>query len=67
MIQLAACITESLGMTLWRQHSYNIRSFKKLYRLVQRLKHSTSKDEKKKAQRELMIIEPKSCKPLMEP
>lgn len=57
MIQLAACITESLGMTLWRQHSYNIRSFKKLYRLVQRLKHSTSKDEKKKAQRELMIIE----------
>ena len=57
MIQLAACITENLGVTSWRQHSYNIRSFKKLYRLVQRLKHSTSKDEKKKAQKDKLIIE----------
>lgn len=32
----------------WRQHQYNLRQFKKLYRKIQKLRHSTSKDEKKK-------------------
>ena len=40
MIQLAAIISHGLGMTLWRQHDYNIRSFKKRYRIAQKLKHS---------------------------
>lgn len=57
MIQLAAIISHGLGMTLWRQHDYNIRSFKKLYRIAQKLKHSTSKDEKKKTQKKQLIIE----------
>ncbi|ACN13769.1 transposase (IS4 family protein) [Desulforapulum autotrophicum HRM2] len=57
MIQIAAMISQGLGMTLWRQYDYNIRSFKKLYRIAQKLKHSTSKDEKKKAQRKQLIIE----------
>lgn len=51
MIQIAAIISQSLGMSVWRQSEYNIRSFKKLYRQAQRLKHSTSKDENKKARR----------------
>ena len=32
----------------WRQHQYNLRQFKKLYRKIQKLRHSSSKDEKKK-------------------
>lgn len=57
MIQLAAVISQSLGMSVWRQSEYNIRSFKKLYRQAQRLKHSTSKDEMKKAQRAQLVID----------
>lgn len=57
MIQLAAVISQSLGMSVWRQSEYNIRSFRKLYRKAQRLKHSTSKDEKKKTQRAQLIID----------
>ena len=36
----------------WRQFAYNIRQFKKKYRNVQRLKHSTSKDKNKQKTRE---------------
>jgi hypothetical protein len=32
----------------WRQHQYNLRRFKALYRKIQKLRHSTSKDENKK-------------------
>ncbi len=39
----------SLG---WRQHDYNLRQFKRHYRVVQTLKHSTSKDEVKQAARQ---------------
>lgn len=34
----------------WRQHAYHQRQFKKQYRKVQRLKHSTSRDETKHQQ-----------------
>ena len=57
IIQIAAFISQICGMTMWRQHEYNIRSFKKLFRQAQKLKHSTSKDENKKAARKLLIIE----------
>lgn len=57
MIALAAVIGQGIGSTMWRQSDYNIRSFKKLYRNAQRLKHSTSKDEKKKARRSRQIME----------
>lgn len=36
----------------WRQHAFNLRQFKRLYRIVQTLKHSASKDEVKKAARQ---------------
>lgn len=32
----------------WRQHQYNLRQFKKQYRKLQRLRHSTSRNETKK-------------------
>ena len=57
MIQLAALICDDLGMSLWRQHDYNVRSFKKLYRIAQKMKHSTSKDEEKKALKKQQLIE----------
>lgn len=57
IIQICALIANALDMTLWRQYVYNIKSFKRLYRRAQQLKRSTSKNEKKKADREQLIIE----------
>ncbi len=57
MIQTAAIICQEMGMNMWRQSEYNIRAFKKLYRTVQRLKHSTSKNEKKQAEKASQILE----------
>ena len=56
MIQLAVLISQDQGQSLWRQHEYSIRSFKKLFRRTQQLKRSTSRDAKKKAIREALII-----------
>lgn len=56
MIQLAALISHTHGVSLWRQYEYSIRSFKKLFRRAQQLKRSTSKDENKKAVRKELII-----------
>jgi hypothetical protein len=39
------------GLTDWRQSAYNIRCLRKLYRRLQQLKRSTSKDEAKRAAR----------------
>jgi hypothetical protein len=41
----------------WRQHQYNLRQFKKSYRKIQKLRHSTSKDEKKKKAQAEKIVE----------
>lgn len=41
----------------WRQHRYNLRQFKTLYRKIQKLRHSTSKDESKKRAKEEQICE----------
>ncbi len=41
----------------WRQHQYNLRQFKALYRKIQKLRHSTSKDESKKRAKEIKICE----------
>ena len=57
MIHFAAVVSQDMGMTLWRQHAYNVRSFKKLFRIAQKIKHSTSKDEEKKAQKKKQVIE----------
>lgn len=49
LIEIIAGLCEDLGLTEWRQSAYQLRQFKKLYRQVQRLKHSTSKDPDKRA------------------
>ncbi len=41
----------------WRQHQYNLRQFKALYRKIQKLRHSTSKDEDKKRAQAAKICE----------
>ena len=57
MIQLVAILCQSLGLSIWRQHEYNIRSFKKLYRQAQRLRHSNSKDKNKRSARQQLIAD----------
>lgn len=57
IIQICALLTNALDMSLWRQYVYNIKAFKMLYRKVQQLKRSKSKDEAKKADKEQMIVE----------
>lgn len=41
----------------WRQHRSNLRKFKKLYRTIQKLRHSTSKNKDKQQARETLIRE----------
>jgi transposase, IS5 family len=47
----------SLGITVWRQSNYNIRKIKKLFRKVQKLKRSKSKDKEKQEGRQALIVE----------
>jgi hypothetical protein len=49
LIGLIAGLCEELGILGWRQSAYRLRQLKKLYRQVQRLKHSTSQDPEKRA------------------
>ena len=42
-------------LTGWRQGQHNIKTFKKQYRIIQKQKHSTSKDETKKLAQEEVI------------
>ncbi|MCU7940582.1 MAG: hypothetical protein KZQ64_00815 [gamma proteobacterium symbiont of Bathyaustriella thionipta] len=51
----SARLAEQYGLPGWRQFKNNIRQFKKQYRKIQILKHSTSKDETKKLQRAELI------------
>jgi hypothetical protein len=50
-IEISAALCQDHGLTDWRQSAYNIRCLKKLYRRLQQLKRSTSKDEDKRAAR----------------
>ena len=52
-----AMICSETGFSDWRQSRHNIRGIKKLFDKVRKLKHSTSKDKKKKAKKEQAIIE----------
>ncbi len=56
MISGIAIICSEVDITAWRQSAYNIRTIKKLLRCIQKLKHSTSKNEAKKKEREDFII-----------
>jgi len=51
VIELTGRICEQEGISDWRQYRFNLKQLKKLYRSAQKIKHSTSKDEDKKAAR----------------
>jgi len=48
VIETSADLCDTHALTEWRQSAYNIKQFKKAYRVIQRLRHSTSKDEEKR-------------------
>jgi len=47
-IETCADLSRANGLSEWRQSAYNVRQFKKAYRVIQQLRHSTSKDEAKR-------------------
>jgi len=49
LIRLVAGLCAELGIAGWRQSAYQLRQLKKLYRQVQRLKHSSAQDPDKRA------------------
>ncbi len=49
IITLIALLCSKSNLDGWRQSMYLIRKVKRLYRIISKLKHSTSKDEHKKA------------------
>lgn len=57
VIELTAGLCADTGIDGWRQSKHNLRKIKKLYRQAQKLKHSTSKDEQKKAQRAIVVTD----------
>ena len=56
-IRLIAAICLDLGFQEWRQSCYYIRKIKKLFRFIQKLKHSNSKKQDKKDERSELIQE----------
>ena len=56
-IEISADFCAANELTEWRQSAYLIRQLKKMYREVQRTKHSTSKDEAKRKQKQEAIRE----------
>ena len=57
VIEICAILAGDYNLPGWRQHRYHQRQFKKQYRKVQRLKHSTSKDASKQQRKEQEIQE----------
>ena len=57
MIRLCTALCESCGLPGWRNNKPNIRQFKKLYRKVQKLRHSTSQNAEKRQAKEVAIGE----------
>jgi hypothetical protein len=57
VIELIMRLSDSLGLYGWRQGIHLLKKVKKLFRKAQQLKRSTSKDPKKKAKREQLIID----------
>lgn len=54
---LIASMSQKEGLTEWRQSEFNLRQIKKCYRKVQKIKHSTSKDESKQEAQQEAVIE----------
>ncbi len=57
LIRDCAYWSKDYALPEWRQHQYNLRRFKAQYRNIQKLRHSTSKDESKKRAKEAKICE----------
>jgi len=55
VIHISAELADDYGLPGWRQHQYHQRQFKKQYRKVQRLKHSTAKDATKRQRKREQI------------
>ena len=55
VISLVATLCTLCNLSDWRQDKHNIKRLKQLFRKAQQLKRSTSKDEKKKTQRDKLI------------
>jgi IS5 family transposase len=55
VIEISAELSSTYNLAGWRQYHYHQRQFKRQYRTVQRLKHSTSKDESKQQKKEQEI------------
>lgn len=54
-IEECAQLCEDNRLSGWRQSSHNIKTLKRQYRIIQKLKHSTSKDEAKRQAHEVAI------------
>jgi len=50
-IQTCAFLCTLYQVSGWRQSDFNVKKFKKLYRIIQKLRHSTAKNEDKKKQK----------------
>ena len=55
VICLVATLCTLCNLSDWRQSKHNIKNLKRLFRKAQQLKRSTSKDDKKKTQRDELI------------
>jgi len=55
-ISLIAIICSEIGITAWRQSHHNIMAVKRLMRIIQKMKRSTSKDKVKKIKRDNLIV-----------
>ena len=55
VIEISAELSRADNLRGWRQYRYHQRLFKRQYRIVQRLKHSTSKSESKRKHKEQEI------------
>jgi len=55
MIRICVKWDKQHALPGWRQHQHNLRQFKNLYRKLQKLKHSTSKNEDIKAAKALEV------------
>ena len=60
-IEECAQLCEGNNLPGWRQSSHNIKTFKKQYRFIQKLKHSSSKDETKRKTSEEKIKDAHQC------
>jgi hypothetical protein len=57
IIELTGQVCENANISDWRQYRFNLRQLKKLYRKAQKTKHSTSKNEAKKATRREVLYQ----------